>query len=133
MADTFDLMLASAFLSKSGIIPSRNFFIAQGRIIEQGFVEDLKEKYVVVKGEEKNTARIEGLILGLLGAVVAFFLQWGVYILIAGSIAGGGGLSFIEIVGFETMRLRVLGIFAGAGLLIGVGGSLLAIRKFLQV
>lgn len=75
----------------------------------------------------------EGLILGLLGAVVAFFLQWGVYTLIAGSIAGGGGLSFIEIVSFETMRLRVLGIFAGAGLLIGVGGSLLAIRKFLQV
>ena len=75
----------------------------------------------------------EGLILGLLGALVAFFLQWGVYTLIAGSIAGGGGLSFVEIVSFETMRLRVLGIFAGAGLLIGVGGSLLAIRKFLQV
>ena len=32
MADTFDLMLASAFLSKSGIIPLRNFLIAQGRI-----------------------------------------------------------------------------------------------------
>lgn len=32
MADTFDLMLASAFLSKSSIIPLRNFLIAQGRI-----------------------------------------------------------------------------------------------------
>lgn len=38
--------------------------IAQGRIIEQGFVEDLKEKYVVVKGEAQNTTRIESLILG---------------------------------------------------------------------
>lgn len=75
----------------------------------------------------------EGLILGLLGAVVAFFLQWGVYTLIAGSVTGGGGLSFIEIVSFETLRLRVLAIFAGAGVVIGVGGSLLAIRKFLQV
>ncbi len=75
----------------------------------------------------------EGLILGLLGAVVAFFLQWGVYTLIAGSVTGGNSLSFIEIVSFETMRLRVLGIFAGAGVVIGVGGSLLAIRKFLQV
>lgn len=75
----------------------------------------------------------EGLILGLLGAVVAFFLQWGIYELIAGSLASGTGLNFIEIVRFESMRLRVLGIFGGAGLLIGVGGSLLAIRKFLQV
>ena len=75
----------------------------------------------------------EGLILGLLGAVLAFFLQWGIYELIAGSIVSGNSLNFIEIVSFESMRLRVLGIFGGAGLLIGVGGSLLAIRKFLQV
>lgn len=75
----------------------------------------------------------EGLILGLLGAAVAFFLQWGIYELIAGSILTGNGLNFIEIVSFESMRLRVLAIFGGAGLLIGVGGSLLAIRKFLQV
>ena len=32
MADTFDLMLASAFLSRSGIILLRNLLIAQGRI-----------------------------------------------------------------------------------------------------
>ena len=75
----------------------------------------------------------EGLILGLLGAGVAFLLQWGIYELIADSIAGGTGLNFIEIVHFEAMRLRVLAIFGGAGLVIGVGGSLMAIRKFLQV
>lgn len=75
----------------------------------------------------------EGLILGLLGAAVAFFLQWGVYTLIANSVASGNGLSFIEIVPFRQMATRVLGIFAGAGFVIGVGGSLLAIRKFLQV
>ena len=75
----------------------------------------------------------EGLILGLLGAGAAFLLQWGIYELIANSITGGIGLNFIEIVHFDVMRLRVLGIFAGAGFLIGVGGSLLAIRKFLQV
>lgn len=75
----------------------------------------------------------EGLILGLLGAGVAFFLQWGIYELITDSIVGGRGLNFIEILSFETMRLWVLGIFGSAGLVIGVGGSLLAIRKFLQV
>lgn len=75
----------------------------------------------------------EGLILGLLGAAIAFFLQWGVYTLIVNSMAAGDGLSFIEIVPFETLRNWVLGIFGGAGFVIGVGGSLLAIRKFLQV
>ena len=28
----------------------------QGKIVEQGFVEDLKEKYVIVKGEKENAA-----------------------------------------------------------------------------
>ena len=75
----------------------------------------------------------EGLILGVVGAAAAFFLQWGIYVLLTDSILNGGTLNFIEIVSFEAMRLRVLAIFGGAGLLIGVGGSLLAIRKFLQV
>ena len=75
----------------------------------------------------------EGLLLGVLGAVVAFFLQWGIYVVLTDSILSGGTLNFIEIVSFESMRLRVLAIFGGAGLVIGVGGSLLAIRKFLQV
>ena len=75
----------------------------------------------------------EGLLLGVVGAVVAFFLQWGIYVLLTDSILSGGTLNFIEIVSFEAMRLRVLAIFGGAGLVIGVGGSLLAIRKFLQV
>ncbi len=76
----------------------------------------------------------EGMILGLVGAAAAFFLQWGVYTLIVNSVAAGSGmLSFIEIIPFRRLAARVLGIFAGAGFAIGVGGSLLAIRKFLQV
>ena len=75
----------------------------------------------------------EGIILGLIGAVIAFFLQWGIYVLIATSMSGGGGLAFIEVVGFGKLFHWVLAIFAGAGFVIGVGGSLLAIRKFLKV
>jgi cell division transport system permease protein len=75
----------------------------------------------------------QGLILGLLGAVIAFFLQWGIYTLIVDSVAASSGLAFIDLIPFQSMAVRVLEIFAGAGFVIGVGGSLLAIRKFLQV
>jgi cell division transport system permease protein len=75
----------------------------------------------------------QGLILGLLGAVIAFFLQWGIYTLIVDSVAASSGLAFVDLIPFRSMAARVLEIFAGAGFIIGVGGSLLAIRKFLQV
>lgn len=76
---------------------------------------------------------VEGVLLGLTGAVVAFFLQWGVYELMAKAISTSDTIKLITIMPFESMALMVLGIFAGAGLLVGVVGSVLAIRKFLQV
>ena len=75
----------------------------------------------------------EGMLLGLFGAVVAFFLQWGIYQLIAIAINQADGVSFLLVIPFRSLSLWVLGIFGGTGLIIGTGGSLLAIRKFLQV
>ena len=75
----------------------------------------------------------EGMILGLIGALLAFLIQWGIYSLIVTAITEYGGLQLIAVVPFKTLALRVLGAFAAAGLAIGAGGSLLAIRKFLQV
>ena len=76
---------------------------------------------------------VEGLILGLTGALVAFFAQWGVYHLVGKMVIQGNGLSLITMVSYGSMVKTILGIFCGTGALIGVGGSLLAIRKFLQV
>ncbi len=76
---------------------------------------------------------VEGLLLGLAGAVIAFFLQWGIYILLQNSIASGGLLSVIDILRFDSLWPSVLAIFGASGLLIGALGSTLAIRKFLQV
>ena len=73
------------------------------------------------------------MILGLVGALLAFLIQWGIYSVIITAIAEYGGLQLIAIVPFQSLALRVLGAFAAAGLAIGAGGSLLAIRKFLQV
>ena len=76
---------------------------------------------------------VQGMILGLLGAVIAFFLQWGVYELVAKMVVQSNGLSLVTILPFPSMVINILPVFCGAGLLIGVVGSVLAIRKFLQV
>ena len=75
----------------------------------------------------------EGMLLGLCGAVVAFFLQWGIYTLIARAIDTGGSFQLITVVPFGEIWQMVLGVFAATGLVVGTGGSVLAIRKFLQV
>lgn len=36
----------------------------KGRVVEQGFVEELKEKYVVVKGEAEDAAKAEKVLIG---------------------------------------------------------------------
>ncbi len=76
---------------------------------------------------------VQGMILGLAGAVVAFFLQWGVYELVGKAVIQSDGLSLVTILPFTSLIVNILPVFCGAGLLIGVVGSVLAIRKFLQV
>ena len=76
---------------------------------------------------------VEGMILGLTGALIAFFAQWGLYQLVGKLIIQGNGLSLVTILPDADMIKTILPVFCGTGALIGVGGSLLAIRKFLQV
>ena len=75
----------------------------------------------------------EGCLFGLIGAAVAFLLQWGLYGAVAKGVANNDTLQLIQIIPFTEMWLPVAGTFAAAGVVIGVGGSLSAIRKFLQV
>lgn len=75
----------------------------------------------------------EGMILGLTGAIVAFFLQWGIYELVSRAISTSDTIQLITVLKFQPMALWVLAAFLVTGLIIGVVGSMLAIRKFLQV
>ena len=76
---------------------------------------------------------VEGMILGMTGALVAFFAQWGIYELVSKAIIQTNGLSLITVLPFTSLAWQFLLVFIVAGLLIGVVGSVLAIRKFLQV
>lgn len=76
---------------------------------------------------------VEGMILGLTGALIAFFVQWGLYQAVAKLAIQGNGLSLVTMISYSSMATTILAVFCGVGAVIGVGGSLLAIRKFLQV
>ena len=75
----------------------------------------------------------EGFLFGFLGAAIAFFLQWGLYEAVARGVDTNDTLQLIHIIPFQQLWVPVAVVFAAAGILIGVGGSLSAIRKFLQV
>ena len=70
---------------------------------------------------------------GLLSSLIAFGLQWLVYASVAKSIAAADTLQFLNVVPFSDIWKPVAVSFGAAGIVIGIGGSLTAIRKFLQV
>ena len=76
----------------------------------------------------------EGFLMGLLSAGIAFGCQWGLYNAVVTGVTRNDTLQLISILPFdEQMRMAVGIAFGAVGLLMGVGGSLSAIRKFLRV
>ena len=75
----------------------------------------------------------EGFLFGLVGAALAFGLQWLLYEGVAKGVVNNDTFQLLRIIPFREMWKPVAGVFAAAGMFIGVGGSLSAIRKFLQV
>lgn len=74
---------------------------------------------------------IEGLVLGLLAGAIAFGLEWALYEQLSGFILDN--LPQFTMADFQSLMFYVLGIFAGAGVIVGVGGSSLTIRRFMDV
>ncbi len=76
---------------------------------------------------------IEGLFLGLTGAVIAFFAEWGLYIFVTENVLQGVVANLIEVIPFETLMYPVLGVFLGVGVVVGTFGGVNAIRNYLKV
>jgi len=75
----------------------------------------------------------EGLLLGLFGSLIAFLLQWGVYEIVVVQIGKSSAMQLIEALTFGKIALPLLGIFVVTGFVVGIGGSLTVIRKYLKV
>ena len=76
---------------------------------------------------------VEGLVLGLVGGLIAFLLQWGLYSLIVSKIMSTMAAGIITVLPFASVSLPLLLVFLGVGVLVGVFGGLTAIRNYLKV
>ena len=76
---------------------------------------------------------VEGMILGITSGVISLGFVWGLYELAVKEFSdllnSFNGLSFLK---FADYALPMLGIFIAIGVLTGVGGSLIAMRKYLN-
>ena len=75
----------------------------------------------------------EGLLLGLCGAVVAFGLQWLLYSAMLRGVTTSDTMQLLRMVPFTDIWMPAAAAFLLVGIMVGVGGSLMAIRKFLRV
>ena len=77
---------------------------------------------------------VEGFTLGMVGAALAFGLEWLMYDALLARISQVDNLQlFNTLVPFEQLLLPMIATFAGAGLFVGVVGSWTSIRKFMDV
>lgn len=74
---------------------------------------------------------VEGMLLGMCAAGLAFLAQWGVYEYIAQQLSAGTGV--LTLLPFEEFRYGLALLLVGAGLVFGIGGSTITIRKFMKV
>lgn len=76
---------------------------------------------------------VEGFVLGMVGAGVAFGLEWLLYDLLVTRIEAMDTLQMFQFVPFQQLLLPMICTFGAAGLFVGILGSWTSIRKFMNV
>ena len=76
---------------------------------------------------------VEGFTLGMLGAALAFGLEWVMYDALLEKIASADSLDLFHFVPFDTLLIPMIITFCAAGMFVGIVGSWTSIRKFMDV
>ena len=77
---------------------------------------------------------VEGFILGMVGAGVAFGLEWLLYDLLLNKINDIGSMAqLFQFAPFKELLLPMVATFGATGLFVGMVGSWTSIRKFMNV
>ena len=76
---------------------------------------------------------VEGFALGMIGAAIAFALEWVLYDALVLKIEEIDTLQMLSFVPFDELLVPMVATFAAAGLFVGIVGSWTSIRKFMDV
>ena len=76
---------------------------------------------------------VQGFFLGIIGAALAFGVEWFLYDGLVKKIAEVDALGLFNFVPFNELLLPMVVVFGTAGLFVGIFGSISAIRKFMDV
>ena len=76
---------------------------------------------------------VEGFSLGMMGAILAFILEWFLYDALVTKVAAVDALELFKFVGFQELLIPMVITFVAAGFFVGIVGSWTSIRKFMDV
>ncbi|SFL83595.1 permease-like cell division protein FtsX [Salibacterium qingdaonense] len=76
---------------------------------------------------------VEGLLLGVLGAVIPIAAVTGGYHYLYNNYAEQLSIDFAEILPTYPLTLQISAVLVGIGILVGIWGSVTSVRKFLKV
>ena len=76
---------------------------------------------------------VQGFFLGILGAGLAFGVEWFLYDTLITNIRAVDALGLFSFIPFRELLVPMVVTFSAAGLFVGVFGSISAIRKFMDV
>ena len=76
---------------------------------------------------------VEGFSLGMMGAILAFGLEWVGYDALVEKIGGVDSLQLFSFVPFDELLIPMVATFGAAGMFVGIVGSWTSIRKFMDV
>ena len=76
---------------------------------------------------------VEGFTLGMMGAALAFGIEWVMYDALVARIAEVDALNLFSFVPFAQLLVPMIITFCAAGLFVGIVGSWTSIRKFMDV
>ena len=76
---------------------------------------------------------VEGFTLGMLGAILAFGLEWVGYDALVQRVTGVDSLQLFSFVPFQELLIPMAIVFGAAGMFVGIVGSWTSIRKFMDV
>ena len=76
---------------------------------------------------------VEGFTLGMIGAILAFGLEWVMYDALIRRISQVDSLQLFAFVAFQELLIPMIITFCAAGMFVGIVGSWTSIRKFMDV